>query len=221
MYLHNKYTVWYYNIIQSAKSRTVNGYTEKHHIIPKSLGGSNLAENLANLTAKEHFVCHLLLTRMTAGRDKSKMVHAAWLMANRQSKNQERHVPNSRIYQLLREEISQVMSSNTGYKNPMFGKKHSDETKAKLKAAAKHKVKPTPELVEKRRQTMLSKGYKHSVETRQKMQNAAKGREIGTCVFCGVTCITSLLKRWHNENCKLNYSCNIIQHDPTNVFPSS
>jgi 5-methylcytosine-specific restriction endonuclease McrA len=46
MYLPNKYTTWYNNIIQRAKSRLLNGYKERHHIIPKSLGGSDLKENL-------------------------------------------------------------------------------------------------------------------------------------------------------------------------------
>ena len=41
MYLQNKYTKCYYNIIDRAKSRDLSKetYTEKHHIIPKSLGG--------------------------------------------------------------------------------------------------------------------------------------------------------------------------------------
>ena len=41
MYLQNKYTTWYYKIINKAKNRTIAGYTEKHHIIPRSLGGKN------------------------------------------------------------------------------------------------------------------------------------------------------------------------------------
>lgn len=38
---NNKYKAWYNRIIQRAKYRKLVGYTEKHHIIPKSLGGSN------------------------------------------------------------------------------------------------------------------------------------------------------------------------------------
>lgn len=36
-------------------------YCEKHHIIPKSLNGSNDKSNLVNLTAREHYIAHLLL----------------------------------------------------------------------------------------------------------------------------------------------------------------
>lgn len=45
--------------------RTLEGYTEKHHIIPRCLGGSNEQINIAVLTAREHYIAHLLLTKMT------------------------------------------------------------------------------------------------------------------------------------------------------------
>jgi cellobiose-specific phosphotransferase system component IIA len=64
IFIDNKYTRWYYNIVTNAKSRISIGYTEKHHIIPKSCGGNNSKNNLVALTAREHFVCHLLLIRM-------------------------------------------------------------------------------------------------------------------------------------------------------------
>ena len=40
-------------------------YCERHHIIPKSIGGSNSSYNLVNLTAKEHFIAHRLLEKLT------------------------------------------------------------------------------------------------------------------------------------------------------------
>jgi hypothetical protein len=57
MYLQNKYTSWYNNIICNAKSRTLSKeiYTEKHHIVLRSLDGNNLDENLVKLIAQEHF----------------------------------------------------------------------------------------------------------------------------------------------------------------------
>lgn len=86
MYLDNKYTHWYYNIINASKSRHIPPkYTEKHHIIPKSLGGNNDQENLVKLTAKEHFVVHHLLIKMLSGKDKSKMVNAYWIMCNKKN----------------------------------------------------------------------------------------------------------------------------------------
>ena len=53
-----------------------NGTLEKHHILPKSLGGTNDKNNLVYLTVREHFVAHLLLTKMYSGKDKAKMIFA-------------------------------------------------------------------------------------------------------------------------------------------------
>ena len=65
-YLNNKYTKAYDSIISTATVRgSVLGYSEIHHIIPKSLGGSNRKENLVKLTPKEHFICHRLLPKLT------------------------------------------------------------------------------------------------------------------------------------------------------------
>ena len=53
-FIDNKYTHWYYDIIDRAKERALsaNKYYEKHHIVPKSLGGSNNADNLVKLAKK-------------------------------------------------------------------------------------------------------------------------------------------------------------------------
>jgi hypothetical protein len=81
MFLDNKYTKAYFSIIKNCKTReTSESYFEKHHIIPKSLGGDNSKENLVNLTYREHFICHKLLVKMTEGSNKRKMACALWTM---------------------------------------------------------------------------------------------------------------------------------------------
>lgn len=115
MYLQNKYTRWYYDIISNAKSRTITPgtYKERHHIIPRCLGGSNLSANLVDLTAREHFICHLLLPKMVDKKVKSKMTYALWTMANLENKNQsgKRYRVSSRIYEQIRE---LVKTENSG-----------------------------------------------------------------------------------------------------------
>lgn len=55
----------YNAIIEKARLRNeLDIYFEKHHIIPKSLGGEDTEENLVKLTFKEHFICHRLLTKI-------------------------------------------------------------------------------------------------------------------------------------------------------------
>ena len=84
MFMFNKYTKWYFSIINSCNQNP--GVSERHHIIPKSLGGSNKKENIVYLTVKEHFVCHWLLTKMTYGENKKKMCYAFWSMTRNNKK---------------------------------------------------------------------------------------------------------------------------------------
>ena len=77
----------YYSIIERAKNRILNVYSEEHHIIPKSLGGNNSKENIVKLTAREHFVCHWLLWKFSKGKNKIKMGHAFGMMRYHNSTN--------------------------------------------------------------------------------------------------------------------------------------
>mgnify|MGYP000037463157 CR=1 FL=1 len=54
----------YNQIINKAKIRNVDGYTEKHHIIPKCMNGTNNPTNIVKLTARQHFLPHWLLHEM-------------------------------------------------------------------------------------------------------------------------------------------------------------
>lgn len=104
IYLPNKYTTWYFDIINAAKTRELAGYKEKHHIIPKSLNGSNKKDNLVSLTAREHFLCHWLLTKMTTGEDKMKMCMALVMMRASHANHQRYNTPiTSRVYQQIKE----------------------------------------------------------------------------------------------------------------------
>lgn len=62
----------YNSIINRAKEQefvrsSSNEYYEKHHIVPKCLGGTDISSNLAILTPEEHFLSHVLLTKIYPG----------------------------------------------------------------------------------------------------------------------------------------------------------
>jgi hypothetical protein len=61
------YSSHYNLLIERAKVRTLNCYKEAHHIIPKCLGGTDDPTNLVNLTAREHYIAHLLLAKIHGG----------------------------------------------------------------------------------------------------------------------------------------------------------
>jgi hypothetical protein len=80
-FISNKYTKIYFSIVNRARHRNITEYVERHHIIPRSIGGDNSPDNLVKLTAREHFICHLLLPHMVSNTDyKSKLYHAVGLM---------------------------------------------------------------------------------------------------------------------------------------------
>jgi len=90
MFLNNKYTKIYFKMINAGfKSKPNYGYYERHHIIPKSIGGSNSESNLVYLTARQHFLCHLLLLKMTTGNQKKSMAFAYFGMRRSNSKKRE------------------------------------------------------------------------------------------------------------------------------------
>lgn len=59
-----KWQKHYDTLCDRAINRTIEGYTEKHHIIPRCMGGSNDTWNLVRLTAREHLIAHMILTKM-------------------------------------------------------------------------------------------------------------------------------------------------------------
>jgi hypothetical protein len=133
MFIENKYKKWYFEIIQRSLLRDHISIYENHHIIPKSLGGSNTTDNLAKLSAREHFLCHRLLTKMTVGVHLVKMKYALWCMT-RNTKYTKRNL-SSRQYELARScfiSIRKYKTYNELYgieKSLIIRKKRSESTK--------------------------------------------------------------------------------------------
>lgn len=132
VFLVNKYTNWYNAIINRALTRECpTGYVEKHHILPKSLGGSNDISNLVTLTAKEHFIVHHLLVKMTLSKvDTDKMWSAFFMMhIGRNSKSR----TYAKTYELSKRHMSESKKMNyLGENNHFYGKNHTEDTKEKM-----------------------------------------------------------------------------------------
>jgi len=61
------YRLIYDRLIEKAKAENTEDrqeYFEKHHIIPRSIGGSDDDANLVNLTFRQHYVAHELLVKI-------------------------------------------------------------------------------------------------------------------------------------------------------------
>jgi len=133
----NKYKKWYNQITANAKDRVLDTYSESHHVIPVALGGEDTADNLVNLTAREHFVCHWLLTKFTTGQNRYKMINALRMM-RAENPNQQRYNTQitSRVYENLKEEYAKLQSEKySGENNPMYGDKFYRSKEGKIRQA--------------------------------------------------------------------------------------
>jgi len=101
----------YNRIISNAVSRSaVSEYTEKHHILPRCIGGDDSPSNIVRLTAKEHYICHWLLTKFN---NDKRLVFAWNMMCN----NLHGKRYTSRTFAYARKAWAKEMSRrNTGVK---------------------------------------------------------------------------------------------------------
>ena len=189
IFLNNKYSKWYNSIIDKAQKRNwnkVDFYVEKHHIVPRCLGGTDDKNNLVTLTAREHFICHLLLTKITSGQEKYKMISAYSKMFS-SGKDNQRYKPNSRFFEMSKKLSSEMMKENNPTRlksvrekmilNNWSKKENSEEIRQKIsKSKMGVKLNLTNEQRKKRSNNILGEknvmyGKTHTDEVRQKLSN--------------------------------------------------
>jgi hypothetical protein len=162
------YQIIYNQIIERAKNRVLEGYKERHHILPKCLGGSNEKENLVELTAREHFLCHRLLCEIYP--NENKLWYALWLIIirkNRQNNLLSYKMSNRSYEQTKLEFIKRIK-----------GKKMSLETKEKIKNT-KLGINMSDFYTEEVRKKMSErrKGKTiHTEESKKKISESKKGK---------------------------------------------
>ena len=202
----NKYTRWYFQLMDKARNRSkIKGeYYEKHHILPKSLGGTNDKENLVFLFAREHFLAHLMLIRMAYDTyAKMKMQKAAhFFIANHRHNNLK---INCNTYGLLKKQHSEAMRARKQTSEEIekrrlanIGKKRTEEQKQRMRGAQRSLIDSDPNYRTKCSQrfkawhTSLSDEEKinlkanqsqaalnripHTEETKKKISEAFKGK---------------------------------------------
>ena len=130
------YTHIYWSIIHKRLHNKVDGYVERHHIIPRSEGGPDNNDNIVALTAREHYICHLLLAKIY---NDYKMLSAVVFMQAAKERWPSREFKfNSRLYEAIRKEFAVKVSEHKKGRIPWNkGKKMSPEACKNMSAAQK------------------------------------------------------------------------------------
>lgn len=128
----------------------VDGYTEDHHILPKSLFPQyrRTAWNIARLTARDHLYAHYYLYKALV--DEPNMTFALWGMCNQRSKNHDRSSIDASIEEIAkiyeesriahanlfreRQISNNTMKGRTGINSPFYGIKRPANVVEKIKA---------------------------------------------------------------------------------------
>jgi hypothetical protein len=107
----------HYNLlIERARVRQFDGYTEKHHVVPKCMGGTDDASNLVSLTPEEHYVAHQLLVKMHP--DVRGLVSAVQLMTVHHTESR----TNNKLFGWIRRRLAIVHSiRQAGENNSQYG----------------------------------------------------------------------------------------------------
>jgi hypothetical protein len=142
-------------IINRANDRTLSGYKEKHHILPRCLGGTDDKENLVYLTAREHFIVHKLLCKIYPNEDKLFFAYRMMAVMKNSKDNKREYYISSREF----EEIRLLANEKIG--NSARGRKLPTRSR---------------EIIEKQQTTKKLNGYRHSEETKKKISKKLSGR---------------------------------------------
>jgi hypothetical protein len=125
------YLKHYNMLMERSQNRVIDGYVEKHHIIPRCLGGTNDAANIAVLTPEEHFLAHQLLVKIYP--NSPPLVNAAVIMTTHHTE----HRANNKLFGWLRRRASTYRKEwlkENGHPKGFLGKNHKLEDIDKITA---------------------------------------------------------------------------------------
>ena len=152
----------YWSIIHNRLHNKVDGYVEHHHIIPRSEGGNDNKSNIVALTAREHYICHLLLAKIY---NDYKMLSAVVFMQCKTKRQKRDFKFNSHLYEQIRKDFS-IKNSEAHKGKQAWNKGIPQSEEAKKKNSEAHKGKPSP-----------LKGKHLTVDTKAKLSAARKGKK--------------------------------------------
>ena len=215
----------HYNaLIDRARARTMAGYVERHHVVPRCMGGSDDPSNLVCFTPEEHFVAHQLLVKIHPS--ENGLAHAAWIMACGKYRK-----TNKRYGWLRRKHAESISKRLKGIKRGPFSEDHvrklskakigktlSDEQKQKIRESVGAYARTD---VARQKTSAVHSGKKRSSETRSKISKALAGKQksaehvakfaaaqrgkpqpVVICPHCGKQGGKPIMTRYHFDRCE-------------------
>src|ERR1035437_1556942 len=172
-YLSNKYKGWYDQIMDRAKDRAIDGYSERHHIVPRTFGGSNDKSNIVRLTYREHYLAHWLLPKFVVGDDAIRKMRYALYSMSRNARGH-RTIISSWQYSVSKKAKvdaatgrarPDVAANMRGNKHGL-GYRHTDEAKRVISAASRNISVETRAKIGK---TIKDRGYPEQARAKMKV----------------------------------------------------
>ena len=176
----SKYHRWYDALMARARApRVLDEYVERHHELPRALGGWNDSSNIVVLTFREHFLAHWLLTKFTGLTEieRRKMLYALSRMASRH--NAPAHLIAKWRYPIARRAALEAS----------VGRRNSDEAKARMRVAQVKSPAQRAKIaagltgharsqasIDHQKATLATKDRSKNEATREKMRQAALRR---------------------------------------------
>lgn len=192
------------SIIENSVARGfVDGYFERHHVIPKSMGGKDDKSNIVNLNAREHYLIHWLLFKIHRNKETCfawyRMTHCRGGVIRYSSRTfdyakKHRAIQVSELFsgkKLTEEHIKKLSNAKQGKTyadmgrkdSPLKGRNISDDHKIKIGLSSKGRVHSEPTKNRMSESKIGEKNHRYgatvSDETRAKLrQSAINARKI-------------------------------------------
>lgn len=171
---HTRFLETYVRLINRALKEKPEGYVERHHIVPKSMGGSNDETNIIKLTPKQHFVAHHLLWRAFRDNASARSFHFLCHRLNFTGKI------SAREYDKSKRDLTVSSETREKLRNSLIGRPrrpHTDETKAKMSKSRTGMVYSDETKMRMSKSASMRKRKPHTEESKAKMKEAAFERE--------------------------------------------
>lgn len=220
----------YDDLIQRGKSRTLSGYKERHHIVPRCMGGTDEMENLVDLTAEEHFVAHQLLVKIYP--DEIKLALALKILMGSCNKTNKQFgwirrktvIASAKLHTGMKRSDTTKKNISNSLKGKRLGVSFTDEHKENLSKSLKGRI-----FTSKHRENLskreITDEWKHNISisqknrdwtghadkikagitqsVRNKLSEKRKNAPKLTCPHCSKEVDSANFKRWHGTNCKV------------------